>query len=64
MKKDGELMMTAKAYNGRVVLEWLHDALRRAQGSVSDCRFPLVLLLMPPSGISSDPFLVQLLSGV
>ena len=43
-------MMTAKAYNGRVILEWLHDALRRAQAHASDPRMPLALLCMTPSG--------------
>ena len=26
-KKDGQLMMTGKAYNNRVICEWLHDVL-------------------------------------
>lgn len=48
VKKDGSLMMTAKAYNGRCILEWLHDAMRRAiaNRSFSDERTPLAYLCL------------------
>ncbi|CAL1164269.1 unnamed protein product [Cladocopium goreaui] len=46
VKKDGSLMMTAKAYNGRCILEWLHDAMGGAiaNRSFSDERTPLAYL--------------------
>ena len=48
MKKDGELLMTCKAYNGRVVTEWLSDALRRCHADASDprmsCAYVCVIL--------------------
>ena len=44
VKKDGELLMTCKAYNGRVVTEWLSDALRRCHMDASDPRMPCAYL--------------------
>ena len=46
VKKDGQLLMTGKAYNNRVIAEWLHDAVKRARGSSTDPRMPLTYLCM------------------
>lgn len=48
VKKDGSLLMTAKAYNGRCILEWLHDALLRlrSSGTFSDERVPLACMCL------------------
>lgn len=48
VKKDGSLLMTAKAFNGRCILEWLHHVLTliRAQGNYSDPRIPLACLCL------------------
>ena len=48
VKKDGSLLMTAKAYNGRCILEWLHDALLRSRssGTFSDERVPLACMCL------------------
>jgi len=48
-KKDGQLMMTGKAYNNRVICEWLHDALRRACVGSADPRMPIAYLMMTSS---------------
>lgn len=48
VKQNNELMMTCKAYNGRVVTEWLADALSRCHPRASDprmvCAFMCVCL--------------------
>lgn len=48
VKQNNELMMTCKAYNGRVVTEWLADALGRCHPGASDprmtCAFVCVYL--------------------
>lgn len=48
VKKKGELYMTCKAYNGRVVTEWLADALRRCYPTANDprmaCAYACVIL--------------------
>ncbi|CAK9060971.1 unnamed protein product [Durusdinium trenchii] len=46
VKKDGQLLMTGKAYNNRVIAEWLHDVVQRARGSSTDPRMPLAYLCM------------------
>ena len=44
-KKDGDILLSCKAYNSRVVLEWLADATRAASGAHSDFdpRFILIV---------------------
>lgn len=46
-KKHGHYM-TAKAYNGRVILEWLSDVTREAvqEGRLQDPRLPLLAVAM------------------
>ena len=46
MKKDGQLLMTGKAYNNRCIAEWLHDAALRANQVSTDPRMPVACLLM------------------
>ena len=46
VKKDGQLLMTGKAYNNRIICEWLHDALRRACLVSADPRMPIAYLMM------------------
>ena len=46
MKKDGQLLMTGKAYNNRCIAEWLHDAVLRANQVSTDPRMPVACLLM------------------
>ena len=49
LKKDGSISMTCKAFNGRVVLEWLHDTVRKIiqEGSYADARMPWVCACLP-----------------
>ena len=46
VKKASQLLMTGKAYNNRVIAEWLHDVVQRARGSSTDPRMPLAYLCM------------------
>ena len=43
--------MTAKAYNGRVILEWLSDVTREVveEGQLQDPRLPLLAVAMETS---------------
>lgn len=38
VKKTGDIMMTCKAFNGRVVTEWLNDVLSKNHHSSNDVR--------------------------
>ena len=46
MKKDGQLLLTGKAYNNRCIAEWLHDAALRANQVSTDPWMPVACLLM------------------
>ena len=53
IKKDGQLLLTAKAYSNRCILEWLHDAVTRACGTSQDPRTPLVKRRIPELHLSN-----------
>ena len=44
VKKSGDILMTAKAFNGRVISEWLGECLRQhaGAGAFADERIPLM----------------------
>lgn len=46
VKKDGQLLMTGKAYNNRVIAEWLHDVVRRVRRNSADPRMPVAYVCM------------------
>lgn len=46
LKKDGQLLMTGKAYNNRCIAQWLYDVVGRAHLISADPRMPLALLCM------------------
>ena len=50
VKKDGEISMTCKAWNGRMVTEWLAEELGRVapHAAGTDLRFPAARLCMHP----------------
>lgn len=45
-KKDGQLLMTGKAYNNRCIVEWLHDVVRRHYQNSGDPRMPAAYLCL------------------
>ena len=46
VKQHNEILMTAKAYNNRVILEWLADVLREAHVQAADPRVRMMFLAM------------------
>ncbi len=46
VKKNDEILMTAKAYNNRVILEWLSHVLGEAKAHLPDERVPIMHLAM------------------
>lgn len=46
IKKGGEILLTAKAYNNRCIMEWLRDVMQRAYQQSGDPRMPLAYLCM------------------
>ena len=54
-QKNGDVLFNAKAWNGRVVMQWLASAARTASLNAfyvaADERLPIVALCMPPVAI-------------
>ncbi|CAE7784621.1 unnamed protein product, partial [Symbiodinium sp. CCMP2456] len=50
LKKNGDVLLTAKAYNNRIILEWLASELRKAvdAGNWKDKRLPLAARALHP----------------
>ena len=46
VKQHNEILMTAKAYNNRVILEWLATVLREAHVQAADPRVHMIFLAM------------------
>lgn len=42
LKKNGQIMLSAKAFNGRVILEWIAKCLADFEGTQNDARLSLL----------------------